>query len=129
MTIEPTGLAPVSARSGLRIAIPPFIALAASRTSGTKRMPSLKSIPTIVIPATSASLRTFSADQPLSRSMFVPSSISSLRPSYKSSCICSTSSSSDKSASTISSSYSSLESLIHLSLLLNCNNFNAVILN
>ena len=43
-----------------------------------------------------ASFRTFSADQSLDKRIFVPSSISSLRPSYKSSCICSTSSSSDK---------------------------------
>ena len=44
MTTLPTGSAPVSARSGRRIAIPAFIAFAASRTSGTNRIPSRKSI-------------------------------------------------------------------------------------
>ena len=38
--------------------MPAFIALAASRTSGTNRMPSRKSMPTIFMPATSASSRT-----------------------------------------------------------------------
>ena len=38
--------------------MPPFIALAASSTSGTNRMPSRKSMPTIVMPPTSASVST-----------------------------------------------------------------------
>ena len=58
ITILPTRGAPVSASSGFRIAIPPFIALAASSTSGTNRMPSRKSLPTMVIPATSALVST-----------------------------------------------------------------------
>ena len=58
MTTLPIGSAPVSARSGRRIAMPAFIALAARRTSGTNRMPSRKSMPTIFMPATSASSRT-----------------------------------------------------------------------
>ena len=112
MTIVPTGLAPVSASKGLRISIPPFIAFAANNTSGTNRIPSRKSIPTMVIPATRASFRTLSGDHPRDNNMFVPSSISSLRPSYRSSCICSTSSSSDKSSKMMSSSFSKYESLI-----------------
>ncbi len=46
---DPLG-APVSASSGRRISIPAFIAFAASSTSGTKRMPSRKSIPTMRMP-------------------------------------------------------------------------------
>ena len=38
--------------------MPPFIAFAASSTSGTNRMPSRKSIPTIRMPSTSASFST-----------------------------------------------------------------------
>ena len=58
MTIFPTLGAPVAIRSGFKIAIPPFIEFADNRTSGTKSIPSLKSFPTIVIPPTSASVRT-----------------------------------------------------------------------
>ena len=50
MTTLPTGSAPVSARSGRRIAMPAFIAFAARRTSGTNRIPSRKSMPTIFMP-------------------------------------------------------------------------------
>ncbi len=74
--------------------MPFFIALAASRTSGTNRIPSRKSTPTIRMPSTRASLRTRSGPQPRERSRFVPSVISSASPSYRSLCICSTSSSS-----------------------------------
>ncbi len=56
-------------------------AMKAGRTSGTKRMPSRKSMPTIRIPSTSASLRTLSAVQPRSSRIVVPSTISSARPS------------------------------------------------
>ena len=38
--------------------MPPFMALAASSTSGTNRMPSRKSTPTMVMPPTSASVST-----------------------------------------------------------------------
>ena len=58
ITILPEGGAPVSASSGRRIAMPPFMALAASSTSGTNRMPSRKSMPTMVMPPTSASVST-----------------------------------------------------------------------
>ena len=61
--------------------MPAFIALAASRTSGTNRMPSRKSIPTILMPPTSASFRTRSGAQPRPSRMFVPSAISGARPS------------------------------------------------
>ena len=81
MTTLPIGLAPVSARSGRRIAMPAFIALAARRTSGTKRMPSRKSMPTIRMPSTRASLRTRSGPQPRPSRMFVPSTISAAMPS------------------------------------------------
>jgi hypothetical protein len=57
ITILPMRGAPVSASSGFRIAMPPFIALAAISTSGTKRMPSRKSLPTMVMPPTSALVR------------------------------------------------------------------------
>ena len=50
--------APVSASSGRRIAMPAFIALADSSTSGTNRMPSRKSSPTMRMPSTRASVRT-----------------------------------------------------------------------
>ena len=43
---------------------PAFIAFAASSTSGTNRIPSRKSMPTIRIPSTSASFSTLSAAQP-----------------------------------------------------------------
>ena len=55
ITTLPIGSTPVSASSGRRIAMPAFIALAASSTSGTKRMPSRKSMPTMRMPSTSAS--------------------------------------------------------------------------
>ncbi len=103
ITIVPTGLAPVSANSGLRIAIPPFIELADSSTSGTNKIPSRKSIPTMVMPSTNALPRTCSGVQPRLNRICVPSSISSFSPSYKSSCICNTRSSSDRSAKIISS--------------------------
>jgi hypothetical protein len=61
--------------------MPAFMALAASRTSGTNRMPSRKSMPTIRIPSTRASFRTRSAAQPRPSRMFVPSSISGASPS------------------------------------------------
>ena len=104
ITTLPTDSAPVSARSGRRIAIPAFIALAASSTSGTNRMPSRKSTPTMRIPSTSASLSVRWGDQPRSSRIRVPWSISSAMPSYRSSCICSTSSSSGRVARSRSSS-------------------------
>ena len=58
ITIEPCFGAPVSARSGRRMAMPAFIELAASSTSGTNRIPSRKSMPTIRIPSTRDSVRT-----------------------------------------------------------------------
>ena len=58
ITILPSRGAPVSASSGFRIAIPAFIEFAASSTSGTNRMPSRKSMPTIRIPSTSAFVST-----------------------------------------------------------------------
>ncbi len=58
MTILPIGSAPVSASNGRRISMPPFMAFADSSTSGTKRIPSRKSMPTIRMPSTSASART-----------------------------------------------------------------------
>ena len=58
ITILPIFGAPVAASSGRRIAMPPFIALADISTSGTNRMPSRKSTPTIRIPSTSASVST-----------------------------------------------------------------------
>ena len=62
MTTLPIGWTPVSTSSGRRIAIPAFIALAARSTSGTNRMPSRKSIPTIRMPSTSAVFSTCSGD-------------------------------------------------------------------
>ena len=61
--------------------MPAFIAFAASSTSGTNRIPSRKSMPTIRMPSTSASFSTRSADQPRPSRMFVPSTISSASPS------------------------------------------------
>ena len=58
ITILPIFGAPVSASSGRRIAMPAFMALADSSTSGTNRMPSRKSMPTMRMPSTSASVRT-----------------------------------------------------------------------
>ena len=58
ITILPIFGAPVSASSGRRIAMPAFIALADISTSGTNRMPSRKSIPTMRMPSTSASVST-----------------------------------------------------------------------
>ena len=81
ITTDPTGSAPVSASSGRRMAMPAFMALAASSTSGTNRMPSRKSMPTMRMPSTRASLRTLSADQPRPSRMLVPSAISSASPS------------------------------------------------
>src|SRR5712691_2385124 len=94
ITTLPIREAPVSASSGRRISMPAFIAFAASNTSGTNRIPSRKSIPTIRIPSTSASFRTRSGAHPRPSRMLVPSVISSASPSYRSSCICFTSSSS-----------------------------------
>ena len=81
ITILPMRGTPVSASSGRRIAMPAFIALAASSTSGTNRMPSRKSMPTMRMPSTSASFSTLSALQPRPSRMFVPSSISAASPS------------------------------------------------
>src|SRR6516162_2560694 len=92
ITILPIGGTPVSASRGRRISMPPFMAFAASSTSGTKRMPSRKSMPTMRIPSTSASFSVFSAFQPRSRNMCVASSTSTLSPLYRSSCTCSVSS-------------------------------------
>ncbi len=103
ITILPIDSAPVSASSGRRISIPAFIALAASSTSGTNKMPSRKSMPTIRMPSTSASFSVRSGLQPRSSRIIVPSTISSARPSYRSSCICLTSSSSSSAARSISS--------------------------
>ena len=69
ITILPIGSAPVSASSGRRISMPAFIAFAASSTSGTNRMPSRKSMPTMRMPSTSASFSTLSAAQPRPRRM------------------------------------------------------------
>ena len=81
MTTLPIGSAPVSASSGRRISIPAFIALADSSTSGTNRIPSRKSMPTMRMPSTSASVSTLSGPQPRSRRIVVPSTISSASPS------------------------------------------------
>ena len=107
ITILPIGSAPVSASKGRRISIPAFIALAERRTSGTNKIPSRKSIPTILMPSTRASLRTAEGSHPRSSRMVVPSTISSPSPSYRSSCIWTTRSSSERSARIISSSGSS----------------------
>ena len=61
--------------------MPAFIAFAARSTSGTKRMPSRKSMPTIRIPSTSASFRVLSGVQPRSSRISVPSVISGASPS------------------------------------------------
>ncbi len=66
ITTVPMRSAPVSASSGRRIAMPAFIAFAASSTSGTNRMPSRKSMPTMRMPSTSASFSTLSAGHPRS---------------------------------------------------------------
>ena len=58
ITMVPTRGAPLSISSGLRIAMPAFMALAASSTSGTNRMPSRKSMPTMRMPSTSALVST-----------------------------------------------------------------------
>ena len=81
ITTFPTDSAPVSARRGRKIAIPPFIAFAESRTSGTNKIPSRKSMPTILMPSTSASCKTFVGVQPRSSKIVVPSIISGPRPS------------------------------------------------
>ena len=49
--------------------MPAFIAFAASSTSGTNRMPSRKSMPTMRMPSTSASLSTLSGAQSRSSRM------------------------------------------------------------
>src|SRR5712691_10707927 len=96
ITTLPIREAPVSASSGRRISMPAFIAFAASNTSGTNRIPSRKSIPTIRIPSTNASFSTRSGAHPRPSRMLVPSVISSASPSYRSSCICFTRSSSGR---------------------------------
>ncbi len=45
-------------KGGRRMAMPAFMELAASSTSGTKRIPSRKSMPTMRMPSTSALVRT-----------------------------------------------------------------------
>ena len=59
----PITILPTRGRAGLgqqraQDAMPAFMALAASSTSGTNRMPSRKSMPTIRMPSTSASVST-----------------------------------------------------------------------
>src|SRR5579871_2823662 len=107
ITILPMGSTPVSASRGRRISIPPFMALAASSTSGTNRMPSRKSMPTIRMPSTRPSFNVFSALQPRSRKIRVASSTSAFRPLYRSSWTCSMSSSSFRSRKLSSPSGSS----------------------
>ena len=80
ITILPMGSTPVSASSGRRISMPPFMELAASSTSGTNRMPSRKSMPTMRMPSTSASFSTRSGAQPRASRMFVASITSARRP-------------------------------------------------
>ncbi len=58
MTNVPWRGAPLSIKSGRRIAMPSFMALAAINTSGTKRIPSRKSLPTMSMPGTSPSVIT-----------------------------------------------------------------------
>ena len=81
ITTLPIRSASDSERSGRSTSIPAFIAFAARSTSGTKRIPSRKSMPTIRMPSTSASLSVFSADQPRSSRISVPSTISGASPS------------------------------------------------
>ena len=81
ITTVPMRSAPVSASSGRSSTMPAFIALAASSTSGTNRIPSRKSMPTIRMPSTSASFSTLSAAQSRSSRICVPSAISSASPS------------------------------------------------
>ena len=57
MTILPRRGAPVAISNGRRMDMPAFMELAASSTSGTNRMPSRKSMPTMRMPSTSASVR------------------------------------------------------------------------
>ena len=113
--------APVSASKGFNMAIPPFIAFAANKTSGTNSIPSRKSIPTIRIPSTKALVSTSYGIQPRPRSIFTDSAISSFIPSYKSSCICNVNSSSLKSANIISCSsdmvFTSIFTILMLSLI------------
>ena len=94
ITILPIGSTPVSANKGRKISMPPFMALAASSTSGTNRMPSRKSTPTMRMPSTKASSSTRAAVQPRPSRMLVASMTSSRKPLYRSSCTCSVSSSS-----------------------------------
>src|SRR5882757_8453269 len=108
MTILPIGSTPVSASNGRRISIPPFIEFAASKTSGTNRMPSRKSMPTMRMPSTRASFSTRSADQPRFRKMRVASSTSVFSPLYKSSWTCSVSSSSLREPKSNSPSFGSV---------------------
>src|SRR6202795_4512068 len=108
MTILPIGSTPVSASNGRRISIPPFIEFAASKTSGTNRMPSRKSMPTMRMPSTRASFSTRSADQPRLRKMRVASSTSVFSPLYRSSWTCSVSSSSLREAKSNSPSVGSV---------------------
>ncbi len=61
--------------------MPAFIEFAASSTSGTKRMPSRKSMPTMRIPSTSALVSTSYGVQPRASRMFTPSTTSSRMPS------------------------------------------------
>jgi hypothetical protein len=58
ITTLPTGSAPVSASNGRKMAIPAFMALADNNTSGTNKIPSRKSMPTMRIPSTKASSNT-----------------------------------------------------------------------
>ena len=81
ITTLPMGSAPVSASSGRRISMPAFMALADSSTSGTNRMPSRKSMPTMRMPSTRASSRTRCALKPRPSSRLVPSTISAAMPS------------------------------------------------
>ena len=94
MTILPMGSTPVSANRGRKISMPPFIALAASSTSGTNKIPSRKSTPTIRMPSTKASSSTLAADQPRPSKILVASITSLRKPLYRSSWTCSVNSSS-----------------------------------
>ena len=80
ITILPIGSTPVSTNKGRKISIPPFMAFAANKTSGTNKMPSRKSTPTMRIPSTKASSKTLPAVQPRCKRILVASTTSSRKP-------------------------------------------------
>ena len=78
--VEGMTIVGIDFRDGI-LFVPEVLMAAAIKTSGTNKIPSRKSMPTIVIPSTSALVKTSYGVQPRPSRILTPSTISSCMPS------------------------------------------------